>query len=66
MVIEKTEVRIALTIRQAQSIATILARVNAAKFKRVDISGLPIGMLEDSVIAEHELRNLLEFTADRT
>jgi len=66
MIFEKTEVRISLTIRQAQSLATILARVNAAKFKRADISGLPIGMLEDSVMAEHELRNLLEFTADRT
>lgn len=64
--IESTEIKISLTIRQGQSLAAILHRINTDVRKRQKPSclrDLPVGMLDDSFLIEDELRNLLEFVA---
>lgn len=66
MIIEDTQIKVIFTVRQMQSLATILNRVNNAtreKTKRVNLIDVNRGMLDDSFLIEHELRNLLDFSA---
>lgn len=67
MQIENTEVKISLTVREAQSLATILRRFNLsiACRERMDLHGIPGGMYDDCRHIENELRNLVHFNMDR-
>lgn len=68
MEIEGTEIKIkiSLTVREAQSLATVLARVNHALIcrARIDWSNVSEGMFDDCVNIEKDLRNLVHFDID--
>jgi len=67
MQIEDTEVKISLTVREAQSLATVLAKVNTSLLcrERIDWSNIPSGMFDDWVILEKELCNLVNFNTNK-
>lgn len=61
MNIESTEVKISLTIREAQSLVVVLQAVKQCILnnKSLRTFTVPRGVLEDSFDLEHELTNLL-------
>ena len=67
MQIEDTEVKIALTVREVQSLATLLAKVNSSLLcrERIDWTDIAGGMFDDWVSLEKELRNLVDFNPGR-
>lgn len=67
MQIENAEVKISLTVREAQSLATVLGRVNTALLcrERINWQNVPEGMFDDCVGIEKELRNLVDFNASK-
>jgi len=66
MEIENTEIKFSLTVREVQSLLTVLSRVNSARNStQADLRGLPIGMRDDCDHMEYELRNLIDFTPSK-
>lgn len=67
MRIEDNEVKISLTVREAQSLATVLASINKSirEHRQIRLVDLPRGMLDDCVHIESDLRNLVHFDIDR-
>lgn len=66
MEIENTDIQIRLTVREAQSLLTVLSRVNSAKrTAQADLRGIPIGMRDDVEGMEYTLRNLIEFSPQK-
>ena len=60
MDIEKTEINVRFTVREAQSLLMVLRRVNAVQFAfDVDMHGVPVGAKADVRNLQTDLENIL-------
>lgn len=59
MRIEKNEVAVKFTLREAQSLLMVLRRVNATQGRAVDMHGIPIGVKDDMRDLQSELERAL-------
>lgn len=63
MRVTSTEIKVSYTIREAQSLVILLAKVNQLTLRNQYnpvLTGVPQGCRDDYVEMEHELRNLLD------